>query len=136
MVRIADHTGVCARTGKPFSNRPKSDIFDCCQICRTDVLSEKFHYRGWSCSHIVWVFINFSISGIDVRKMGVHYEKENFLKNGSSLRKGKFFVSTQLINFMVKARVKRYQKWIYKINILPLTQGLTIVSRLTNLERW
>ena len=105
MVRIADHTGVCARTGKPFSNRPKSDIFDCCQICRTDVLSEKFHYRGWSCSHIVWVFINFSISGIDVRKMGVHYEKENFLY--LLLYPGS---TTQLINFMVKARVKRYQK--------------------------
>ena len=41
-VRIAEHTGVPARTGKPFSNRPKSDIFDYCQKCHTDVLSENF----------------------------------------------------------------------------------------------
>ena len=41
-VRIAEHTGVSARTGKPFSNRPKSDIFDHCQKCHTDVLSENF----------------------------------------------------------------------------------------------
>ena len=41
-VRIAEHTVVSARTGKPFSNRPKSDIFDHCQKCHTDVLSENF----------------------------------------------------------------------------------------------
>ena len=41
-MRIAEHTGVSARTGKPFSNRPKSDIFDHCQKCHTDVLSENF----------------------------------------------------------------------------------------------
>ena len=40
--RIAEHTGVSARTGKPFANRPKSDIFDHCQKCQTEVLPENF----------------------------------------------------------------------------------------------
>ena len=36
------HTGVSARTAKPFSNRLKSDIFDHCQKYHTDFLSENF----------------------------------------------------------------------------------------------
>ena len=40
--RIAEHTGISARTGKPFANRPKSDIFDHCQKCQTEVLPENF----------------------------------------------------------------------------------------------
>ena len=41
-VRISEHSGVSARTGKTFKKRPQSDIFDHSEECNTHVKPENF----------------------------------------------------------------------------------------------
>ena len=41
-LRISEHSGVSARTGKPLKSTPRSDIYDHCFGCRTKVSPENF----------------------------------------------------------------------------------------------
>ena len=41
-VRIAEHRGISARTGKSFKSKTQSDVYDHCQKCETPVSPENF----------------------------------------------------------------------------------------------
>ena len=41
-LRISEHRGISARTGKKFASTPKSDIYDHCQKCKVHVVPENF----------------------------------------------------------------------------------------------